>query len=67
MQNFLNGPPQPSGYQGTYYDSNHYRAFNNDQHNNGAIKFSDDSSVADLAYQGYSEYRNKNFNLTSEI
>lgn len=68
LQNLFSGSPQQhytSGYQGTYYDNNHYRNTNDNQQNNGAVKFGDESFAGDLAYQGYSEYRNKN--LTSEI
>lgn len=69
LQNLFNGTPQhASGYQGTYYDSNHYRNINDNQHSNGAVKFGDESIPEDLAYQGYyQEYRNKNLNLTSVI
>ncbi|XP_063706268.1 uncharacterized protein LOC134835325 [Culicoides brevitarsis] len=59
-----------SAYHSSNYDhdnSNHYRNLNDNHNNNGAVKFNDDTSSGELAYQGYAEYRNnRNQNVTNE-
>uniref|UniRef100_A0A336MHL8 CSON001867 protein n=1 Tax=Culicoides sonorensis TaxID=179676 RepID=A0A336MHL8_CULSO len=64
FQNYYKESHPTSDFSNLYHDNSHYRDANG--YNQDSIKFNDDSSIHDLPYQGYSEYRNKNVNFTSE-
>lgn len=69
LQNYFKGSPDSTlGFHDSYYGTNNYRSqSDNPYNNNGVVKFNDNSDVDTVAYQGYSEYRNKIVNFTSEL